>query len=132
MKCSLPSAGMNPAPALCQHRQTHPSALTPSTLSCCALIRKKGIALQPAPKPGLSLLFYFVKEDETQRKGKLRFYAIPFKIFIRLGRARKESVPPGVMYFAVSSLVNWGPEVQAGNKVDWCFSNYKGIRGKVH
>lgn len=77
------------------------------TLLYCALIRKKGIELWLATKPCLSLLLYFVKDDETWRKGKLRFYAIPFKIFIRLGRAGREKLRQGVEFSTVSSLVNW-------------------------
>lgn len=86
LKRTFSLSGMNPSPAQWQHRQTHPSAQTGrwgAALSYCALIRKKGIELQPATRPCLSLLFYFVKENETHRKGKLRFYAILFKIFIR-------------------------------------------------
>lgn len=126
-KRSFLSSGMNPSPTQRQRRQSHPSAPSPSTLFYCAVVRRKGIELQPATKPGLSLLFYFVKANETQRKGKLDF--TPFLLKYSSGEA---GLGGRLSFRGSCSLLSprWsvgGRGIQVMNKVEWRFLNYQGI-----
>lgn len=92
-----------------------------AVLLCCAVIRKKGIESQAATTPCVSLLFYFVKEDETQRKGKLRFYAIPLKIFIRpAGLGGRASCGHHVLCCLLAGLPGGG-SVPSVKEIEWHF-----------